>query len=77
MTLRDTSLDVTGGSVTHASRLTRFSNLGWEITVSPDGDAGVRLVLEANRACTTPGAICTADGDRLSNRLEITVPAQP
>ena len=77
VTLRDTSLDVTGGSVTHASRLTRFSNLGWEITVSPDGDAGVRLVLEANRACTTPGAICTADGDRLSNRLEITVPAQP
>ena len=77
VTLRDTSFDVTGGSVIKARRLAPPSNAGWEITVSPERNAEVRLVLAANRPCGAAGAICTAGGERLSNRLEIAVPAQP
>ena len=77
VSLRDNSFDVTGGSVTRAKRLARPSNRDWEITVAPDSDANVVLVLAADRACGAAGAICTAGGERLSNRLEITVPAQP
>ena len=77
VTLREHSFAVTGGSVTRARRLAPPSNVGWEITVRPDSSGEVRLVLASNRACDTAGAICTAQGDRLSNRLEITVPGQP
>ena len=77
VTLRDVSFDVTGGSVTRAKRRARPSNRDWEITVAPDSNANVVLVLAADRACGAGGAICTAGGERLSNRLEITVPAQP
>ena len=76
VTLRDVSFDVTGGSIIGARRLARPSNRDWEITVAPDPNANVVLVLAADRACDTGGAICAAGGERLSNRLEITVPAQ-
>ena len=77
LTLRDNSFDVTGGSITRVGRLARPSNSDWEITVAPDSNANVVLVLAADRTCDTAAAICTAGGERLSNRLEITVPAQP
>ena len=77
VTLRDNSFDVTGGSIAYVQRLARPSNRDWEITVAPDSNANVVLVLAADRACDSVGAICTAGGERLSNRLEITVPAQP
>ena len=77
LTLRDNSFDVTGGSITRVQRLARPSNRDWEITVAPDSNANVVLVLAADRACDTAGAICTAGGEQLSHRLEITVPAQP
>ena len=73
VTLRDNSFDVTGGSITYVQRLARPSNRDWEITVAPDSNANVVLVLAADRACDTAGAICTAGGERLSNRLEITI----
>ena len=44
-----------------------------EITVEPDDNSDVTIVLEANRVCTVTGAICNSDGDRLSTRLEATV----
>ena len=74
--LRDQSFDVTGGSITGARRHASSSNLLWEITVSPEAGQSVGLVLENDRPCGTAGAICTADGERLSNRLEIIVPAR-
>ena len=77
VTLRDNSFDVTGGLITYVQRLARPSNRDWEITVALNSNANVVLVLAADRACDTAGAICTAEGERLSNRLEITVPAQP
>ena len=74
-TLRDHSLAVTGGTVTKAKRLEQGSNIGWRITVVPDGNAAVTIVLPVTTDCNATGAICTRDdSDRpLSNRLELTV----
>ena len=72
-TLRDHAFTVTGGEVTNAQRLERGSNVRWEITVKPDGDAGVTVVLPETEDCEDQGAICTGDGRRLSNRTELTV----
>ena len=73
-TLRDTTLDVTGGTVTGARRLVQGSNLGWEITIEPDSDAEVLIVLPATTDCEAAGAICTEDGRPLSNELTAIVP---
>ena len=72
-TLRDHAFTVTGGAVAKARRLTQGSNIGWEITVTPDSDADVTVVLPVTMDCNATGAVCTADGRKLSNRLELTV----
>ena len=72
-TLRDHAFTVTGGEVAKARRLERGKNVRWEITVSPDGDETVTIVLPITTDCTAQGAICTGDGRMLSNRLEVTV----
>ena len=71
-TLRDHSLEVTGGSATQAKRVDGQSDL-WEVTVEPDSNTDVGIVLAADRACDVEGAVCTKEGERLSNRLELTV----
>ena len=73
-TLRDHSFTVTGGTVMRAQRLDKPSNILWRITVVPDSDADVTLILPATEDCGDEGAICTKDSGRpLSNRLELTV----
>ena len=74
---RDHSLEVTDGEVTRAKRHNGRNDL-WEVTVQPDSDADVVIVVEADRACDLEGAICARDGSgrRLSNRLELTVARQ-
>ena len=72
-TLRDHAFTVTGGEVAKARRLESGKNIRWEITVSPDGDETVTIVLPITTDCTAQGAICTGDGRMLSNRLEVTV----
>ena len=71
--LRDHAFTVTGGTVNKAERLEKGSNTGWRVTVQPDGNGGVTVVLPATTDCDSQGAICTADGQKLSNRLELTV----
>ena len=56
-----------------AKRQVKGSNTGWTITVEPDSDAAVRIVLPATTGCDSPGAICTEDGRQLSNSLDFTV----
>ena len=73
VTLRDDAFSVTDGEVTSARRLTQGSNIGWTITVTPDSAADVTIVLPVTTDCNAEGAICTADGRKLSNRLEFTV----
>ena len=72
-TLRDHAFTVTGGTVTKAQRMEQGSNLHWLITVEPDSNGDVTIVLPATTDCDDPGAICTGDGRMLSNRLEFTV----
>ena len=73
LTLRDHAFTVTGGTVTKSRRLDRPSNIRWEITVVPDSNAAVTVVLPITTDCDNPGAICTGDGRKLSNRNELTI----
>ena len=72
-TLRDHAFTVIGGSVEKAKRLEKGSNIGWLITVRPDSDAEVTVVLPVTGDCGVQGAICTEDGRKLSNGNELTV----
>ena len=72
-TLRDLAFTVSGGEVLKAQRLDKPSNIRWLITVEPDGNGDVTIELPATTDCNAEGAICTADGRKLSNRLEVTV----
>ena len=72
-TLRDHAFTVTGGEVIRARRLERPGNIRWEITVRPSSDAAVTIVLPITEDCEADGAICTADGRKLSSRLELTI----
>ena len=72
-TLRDHAFTVDGGTVKQARRLAKPSNIHWEITVRPDSDAEVVIVLPVTEDCNAQGAVCTADGRPLSNRVELTV----
>ena len=72
-TLQDHAFTVEGGTVVGARRLVSGSNIRWEISVNPDSNGDVTIVLPATTDCDAQGAIC-ADGDeKLSNRLERTV----
>ena len=57
-----------------ARRLEKGKNVRREITVQPNGDGTVTIVLPATTDCASDGAICTEDGRMLSSRLEFTVP---
>ena len=72
-TLRDHAFTVTGGSVENARRLNKPSNIRWEITVRPNGNGQVTIILPSTTDCEAVGAICTGDGRMLFNRIELTV----
>ena len=72
-TLRDNAFTVDGGTVKQAQRREKGSNTGWTITVEPDSNAAVEIVLPATTDCNAVGAICTKGGRALSNRLEFTI----
>ena len=73
VTLRDHAFTVTGGAVTKAQRLDKPGNIRWEITVEPDGNAAMSVVLPVTTDCNANGAVCTGDGRMLSNWLELAV----
>ena len=70
---RDGSPEVDGGMVLEASRVDRRSDL-WRLAILPHGSGHVTITLPAGRDCSIRGDICTADGKKLSSRLELTVP---
>ena len=72
-TLRDHAFTVTGGSVETAQRTDKPSNIAWLITVKPQGNGDVTIVLPVTTDCNADGAICTGDGRKLSNSLSFTV----
>ena len=71
--MRDEVLQVSGGSVTDAERSDPTSTRNWQITVAPDGDGDVFVLLTTGRACNESGAICTSGGKRLLNGLAVLV----
>ena len=73
VTVRDDAFTVEGGTVVGARRLVSGSNIGWEITVSPDSTGDVTITLPATTDCDAQGAICAADDEKLSNSLELIV----
>ena len=72
-TLRDHAFTEDGGSVIKAKRKVQGSNQTWTITVKADGNGAVSMTLPATTDCDADGAICTADGRKLSDRVELTV----
>ena len=72
-TLRDHAFTVTNGEVKVARRLVSGSNTRWEIRIRPTSNGDVTIVLPITTDCTANGGVCTGDGRKLSNRLELTV----
>ncbi len=71
--LRGSSFSVTNGSVRNALQVEGRSDL-WDIVIEPSSGADVVVLLPAAADCAVSGAVCTADGRGLSNRIEATVP---
>ena len=73
--LKESAFTVTGGEILKAQRLQKDppSNIPWRITVQPDSGGDVTVVLPVTTDCSADGAICTGDGRKLSERLELTV----
>ena len=63
--VRDHVLDVAGGDVTKVRRTTQGSNLRWEITVQPNGNDAVALLLPITANCGDDGAVCTSSEKKL------------
>ena len=63
--VRDHVLDVTNGDVVSVRRTTQGSNIRWEITVQPDGNDEVTLLLPLTDNCDDEGAVCTASEKKL------------
>ena len=67
------AVKVSGGSINRANRKTKGSNVGWKLTVRPTGTDSLTITLPATTNCSAQGAICTANGRRLSNSPSATV----
>ena len=67
------AFNVTDGEVLKAQRVDKSSNISWRITVRPDSNADVTVVLPVTTKCGAQGSICTQDGRKLSNSLNFTV----
>ena len=63
--VRDHVLDVTNGDVASVRRTTQGSNIRWEITVQPDGNDEVTLLLPITDHCDDEGAVCTGSEKKL------------
>ena len=62
------AISATGATVT-AAALADGSDKVWNVTVTPSGTGTVELSLGLTENCTDTGAICTADGRKLSSAV--------
>ena len=74
-TLKDSALTVTGGTVTSASRVDGRRDL-WQIVVTPDAGGALSVTLPVTTDCDDPGAVCTANGKKLSSGDRLLVPGR-
>ena len=75
VTVRDSLLEVAGGTVTRARRKTQGSNVAWILTVRPSGAGAVTLTLPV-RACDEANAVCIG-GEPLVRAATATVDGPP
>ena len=73
VTVRDSLVTAQGANIVRARRLVQGSNLRWEITVEPAGNGDIVLGVQATESCQDAGAVCTADGRKLTDVPEATV----
>ena len=64
---------VIGGTVKRATRVNGRNDLR-EIHIEPSTDGAVTVTLVGGRACGNTGAVCTADGEALSNSPSAIIP---
>ncbi len=72
-TLRDHSISVTDAEVVKVKRMVKNENQRWTVHVAPNGNATATLTLPTTTDCEAQGAICTADGRKLSGDLTVSV----
>ena len=73
-TLKFGAIEATDGTVTKARRVESGSNLLWEISVRPDSTDDITITLPETTDCAAESAICTADGRKLRDTIEFTIP---
>ena len=73
-TVRDSLLEVTGGTVTGALRVTDGSDREWKVTVAPSQAYGITLTLPP-RACSETAAVCVG-GRSLSRAASARIPGK-
>ena len=73
-TVREKLFTVSGAAITDVRRLTRRSNLRYELTVRPSGNGAVRLARASLPRCGESDTICTADNRALQGPAAFTVP---
>ena len=74
--LRDHVLSVSGGTVSGVEAVGSDKKI-WAVSVTPDARNPVTIAIAPDLECALPNAICTADGRRLFNRMELTVEPRP
>ena len=72
-TVEDGLLDVSGGNVVHARRLTRGSTGAWEVRVEPTQGGDITISLPARGGCGEPRTVCVR-GQPLSEGVSAIVP---
>ena len=63
--------------IERARRLTRGSNLGWEVTVSPVSFDDIVITLPATSNCSSPTAVCTSTGQKMETGISALVLGVP
>ena len=75
--MREDVFAVSGGTMTGAWRTVGHDNWWgkayWTLRIQPTSDGPVRVELPATVSCSDPGALCTLDGDRLTEGVEFEV----
>ena len=73
--LRDEVLAVSGGEVSSVAPVGGARRI-WSVSVTPHGRVPVSVSIRSGVSCELAGAICSDDGSRLWNDVEVTVPAK-
>ena len=79
-TLRGSTLKIRQGgeSLTpKVRRLNRPHNDRWEVKVTPGSKEGLTVSIGPFTTCSDPGAVCTAAGEVLANRIDRTIEGPP